>query len=49
MRRWHTLLREAADAPSLEAIKARLDGALHSLIGWVAALPHGKGLEQDDV
>ena len=27
------------DAPSMEAFKARLDGALHSLIWWVAALP----------
>jgi len=27
------------DAPSLEACKARLDGALGSLSWWVAALP----------
>jgi len=29
---WHRLPREAVDAPSLEAFKARLDGALGSLI-----------------
>jgi len=33
------LPREAADAPSQEGFKARLDGALGSLIWWVAALP----------
>ncbi|KFZ54142.1 hypothetical protein N321_13197, partial [Antrostomus carolinensis] len=32
VRRWPRLLREAVDAPSLEAFKARLDGALGSLI-----------------
>ena len=29
---WHRLPREAVDAPSLEAFKARLDGALGSLV-----------------
>ncbi|KFZ57727.1 hypothetical protein N321_07628, partial [Antrostomus carolinensis] len=32
VRHWHRLPREAVDAPSLEAFKARLDGALGSLI-----------------
>ena len=32
------LAREAVDAPSLEASKSRLDGALGSLSWWVAAL-----------
>ncbi|KFZ51734.1 hypothetical protein N321_01479, partial [Antrostomus carolinensis] len=32
MRHWNRLPREAVDAPSLEAFKARLDGALGSLI-----------------
>jgi len=32
------LPREAVDAPSLEAFKARLDGTLSSLTQWVAAL-----------
>jgi len=38
-RRKHRLLREAVDAPSLEAFKTRLDGDLASLILWVAILP----------
>ncbi|KFZ55041.1 hypothetical protein N321_02862, partial [Antrostomus carolinensis] len=32
VRHWHRLPREAVDAPSLEAFKARMDGALSSLI-----------------
>ena len=32
------LPREAVDAPSLEVLKARLDGTLGSLSWWVAAL-----------
>jgi len=32
VRCWHRLLREAGDAPSLEAFKARLDEALGNLI-----------------
>ncbi|KFO71188.1 hypothetical protein N303_14768, partial [Cuculus canorus] len=32
VRHWHRLPREAVDAPSLEVFKARLDGALGSLI-----------------
>ncbi|KFO75761.1 hypothetical protein N303_00424, partial [Cuculus canorus] len=32
VRHWHRLPREAVDASSLEAFKARLDGALGSLI-----------------
>ena len=42
------LLREAVDAPSLETFKARLDGALGSLIWWVATLSMAGGLELDD-
>jgi len=34
----HRLPREAADAPSLEVLKAGLDGALGSLTQWGAAL-----------
>ncbi|KFQ32429.1 hypothetical protein N332_04894, partial [Mesitornis unicolor] len=29
---WHRLPREVVDAPSLEVFKARLDGALSSLV-----------------
>ncbi|KFZ46643.1 hypothetical protein N321_05443, partial [Antrostomus carolinensis] len=32
VRHWNRLPREAVDTPSLEAFKARLDGALGSLI-----------------
>ncbi|KFZ57370.1 hypothetical protein N321_13203, partial [Antrostomus carolinensis] len=32
VRHWNRLSREAVDAPSLEAFKARLDGALGNLI-----------------
>ncbi|KFZ62254.1 hypothetical protein N321_11092, partial [Antrostomus carolinensis] len=32
VRHWNRLPREAVDAPSLEAFKARLDGALGKLI-----------------
>ncbi|KFO69285.1 hypothetical protein N303_06630, partial [Cuculus canorus] len=32
VRHWHRLPREAVGAPSLKAFKARLDGALGSLI-----------------
>ena len=31
---WNTLPKEAVDAPSLEAFKARLDIVLGSLAGW---------------
>ncbi|KFO78597.1 hypothetical protein N303_07713, partial [Cuculus canorus] len=32
VRHWHRLSREAVAAPSLEVFKARLDGALGSLV-----------------
>ena len=32
MRHWNRLPREAVNAPSLEAFKARLDGAVSSLV-----------------
>ncbi|KFQ72863.1 hypothetical protein N335_13839, partial [Phaethon lepturus] len=32
VRHWNRLPKEAVDAPSLEAFKARLDGALGSLV-----------------
>ena len=32
VRCWNRLPREAVDAPSLEVLKARLDGALDSLV-----------------
>ena len=38
---------EAVDAPSLEAFKARLDGALSNLV--LVSLPIAGGLELDDL
>jgi len=35
---WNGLPREAVDAPSLEAFRARLDVALGSLVCWLATL-----------
>ncbi|KFR03754.1 hypothetical protein N306_11427, partial [Opisthocomus hoazin] len=32
VRHWHGLPREAVDAPSLEVLKARLDGAFGNLV-----------------
>jgi len=43
------LPKEAVDAPSLEAFKARLDVALGSLGWWLAALPVVEGLKLDDL
>jgi len=38
VRHWHRMSREAVGAPSLKALKVRLDGALCSLSWGVAAL-----------
>jgi len=35
---WNRLPKEAVDAPSLEALKARLDVALGSLVCWLVTL-----------
>ena len=35
---WPRLARDSVDAPSLETSKARLDGALSSLIRWKLSL-----------
>ena len=42
------MLREAVDAPSLQAFKARLDVALGSLVWWLATLHIAEGLKLDD-
>ena len=39
VRHWHRPPREAVGAPSLEAFKARLDGALANLVWWEVSLP----------
>ena len=36
---WNRLPKEVVDASSLEAFKARLDGALGNLVWWGAANP----------
>ena len=36
-------------APSVEVFKARLDGALNSLVWWKVSLPMAGGLEPDDL
>ena len=45
---WNRLPKEAVDAPSLEAFKARLDVALGSLVQWLATLHIAGGLKLDD-
>ena len=45
---WNRLLKEAVDAPSLEAFKARLDVALGSLVWWLVTLHIAGGLKPDD-
>ena len=43
------LPREAVDAPSLEAFKARLDGALSNLAEWKVSLPMAGVFELGDL
>ena len=45
---WNRLPKEAVDAPSLEAFKARLDVALGSLVWWLATLHVAGGLKLND-
>ena len=45
---WNRLPKEAVDASSLEAFKARLDVALGSLVWWLSTLPVAGGLKPDD-
>jgi len=42
---WNRLPKEAVDAPSLEAFKARLDVALGSLGWWLVTLHIAWGVE----
>ena len=48
LRQCNRLPREAVDASSMEAFKARLDEALDSLIWWLAILITKGVLELDD-
>ena len=43
MRCWHRLPSEVVDVPSLEALKARLDGAVSSLVWREVSLPTAGG------
>jgi len=45
---WNRLPKEAVDAPSLEAFKARLDVALGSLVWWLVTLRITRGLKFND-
>jgi len=45
---WNRLPKEAVDAPSLEAFKARLDVALGSLVCWLVTLHIAGELKLDD-
>ena len=40
---WNGLPSEAVDAPFLEALKARLDGAVSTLVYWEVSLPIAGG------
>jgi len=48
VRHWPRLPREAVAAPSLAGFKARLDGALSTLVWWKMSLLMAAGLEPDD-
>jgi len=45
---WNRLPKEVVDAPSLEAVEARLDVALGSLVWWLVTLHIAGGLKLDD-
>ena len=46
MTHWNRLPKEAVDAPSLQAFKARLDVALGSLVCWLVTLHIAGGWNQ---
>ena len=49
VRHWNGLSSEVVDDPSLEAFKARLDGALSNLVKREVSLPIAGELELDDL
>jgi len=49
VKHWHRLPREAVAAPSLAVFKARLDGALSSLVWWKVSLLMAGDLEPGDL
>jgi len=44
---WNRLSKQVVDAPSLEALRARLDVALGSLVWWLVTLHIALGLKLD--
>ena len=46
---WNRLPKEVVDAPSLEALKARMDVALGSLVWWLSALHIAGRLKPDNL
>ena len=49
VRHWHRLPNEVANALSLEAFKARLDGALSNLVYREVSLPIARELDLHDL
>jgi len=49
VRHWNRLPREAVAVLSLAVFKARLDGAVSSLVWWKMSLLMAGGLEPDDL
>jgi len=49
VKHWNRLPREAVDVPSLAVFKARLDGALSTLVWWKMSLLMAGRLEADDL
>jgi len=49
VRPWPRLPREAVAVPSLAVLRARLDGALSTLVWWKMSLLMGGRLEPDDL
>jgi len=49
VKHWHRLPREAVAAPSLEVLKARLDGTLSNVVQWKMSLLMAGELELDDL
>jgi len=49
VRPWPRLPREAVAAPSLAVLKARLDGAVSTLVWWKMSLLMAGRLEPDDL
>jgi len=46
---WHRLPTEAVAAPSMAVFKARLDGALSTLVWWKGSLPTAGRVDLGDL